>query len=114
MLIRATGQLLGVFLLVVMILALLFYMFHQSDRVDSRFEIRMLKDINKIRSDLEGTDLEEKTVRTITYALENIYWNVNSYVNEKLFVQFFSILFLVAIFVLLLSVRGINQKKAIT
>ena len=115
MLMRAIGQLSGILISIVGIFVLLLFMQHQSDKADSRFEIRILKNISEIGRELKETELEDKTVHTIKYTLEDLYWNVESYVNEKLFCESFSVLFLVPMFMFFFeSVRRICQKKAFT
>ncbi len=109
------GHLLGILLSLACIFIVLFLTLRQRERADSRFEISMLRDINRIGKDLKETELDEKAVRTIKYALEDIQRNVARYVNEKSLSEFLSAVFLIPMFVAFFeSVRRISQKKAIT
>jgi len=115
MIMRAIGHLLGILLSLACIFIVLFLTLRQSEKADSRFEINMLKDINRIGKDLKETKLEEKTVQTIKYALEDVQWNVESYVNEKSLWEFLSVMFLVPMFMAFFeSVRRMSQKNQIT
>lgn len=88
MILQAIGRALVLLLLVVLVVAYEFFILHRSEEADFRFEIRMGKDINKIGKQLRETGLEEKTAQTIKYALNDVQWNVQSYVNDKFFCQF--------------------------
>lgn len=96
MIIQAIGKLLGVFLMLACMGAMLFYVDYQNEKVDSAFEIRMLKDKSRIRRDLKETEFEEKTIQAITYELENVQQNMQRYVQRRSDTQSFLLILIIS------------------
>jgi hypothetical protein len=94
-----------------------FLRLHQTAEADFRFEINMGRDINRIGRDLKAAGLEDKTVRIVKSALEDVQRNTHDYVQSRSYdaieVPLFSIL-LVMMFVAASAkapVQGIKPKN---
>jgi hypothetical protein len=77
----------------------------------------MGKDINRIRRELKETELEEKTIRIITDALEDVKQNTQSYIQDLSLNQFFLLMFIlpmIGMFGAAVSNRRESQRKTIT
>jgi hypothetical protein len=98
MLLRAAGKLVGVLLVFACIAAMEFYMLGQNEKADFDFEIKMGRDINRIARELKQTELEDKTVQTLKYALEDVQENTQNYVQRRSDVQFLSLILLMPMF----------------
>jgi len=98
MIIQAIGRALGILLLWLFIGASWFFILHQHEKANDRFELSMLKDINKVGRELKQTGLEDKTIQIVKSTLERVHWNIQRYVDDTFFWQFFSLIFLVPMF----------------
>jgi uncharacterized membrane protein YobD (UPF0266 family) len=121
MITQVFGRALGMFIITVFLLACIvvpvIYMLYRSEEVDSRFGLRMGKDINRIARELKEAGVEDKTVQVLRYALQDVQRNTEDYVNSKSSDQFSLFLFMTIMFPLLLIFLGsaaMNRKNAMT
>ena len=70
----------------------------RNEEADFNFQITMGKDINRIVRELKKTELDEKTIHVLEYALHDVQRNTESYVQRRTDNQFFSLIFLVPMF----------------
>ena len=87
MIVQVLGRALGMFLIVVCVVvcvcAMEFYILHQSEKADSRFEIRMDKDIDRVAGELKDAGIDDKTVEILKHALQDVQQNTQGYVQGR-------------------------------
>jgi len=94
-------RILGVLFLSVCIAALGFRRLHQEEKADFKFEIGMGKDINRIGRELKAAGLDDRTVRILKSALEDVQRNTQRYVQDRSFHQSLDSMFLASMIVVL-------------
>jgi 5-bromo-4-chloroindolyl phosphate hydrolysis protein len=113
MIIRAIGKLLVILLLAAYIGITEFFILHQNTKADFNFEMSMGKDINRIRRELKETELEEKTIRTITNALEDMKNNTQGYVQTLSQNQLILLMFIVPMIATFCTFSTFFKNKAL-